>query len=121
MADEDYRGEYEKAFSKAFYQMGDIVEKMFAAYQERLEKKKMKKEKAEDNDLGKGGDPSEPSSSFEISGTTSSNPKKQPEKDKSDSPYLKLDIKFDFPTYNGELKVENLDDWIRKIEVYCKI
>ena len=34
---------------------------------------------------------------------------------------MKLDIKFDFPTYNGELNAENLDNWIRQIEVYCKI
>ena len=25
------------------------------------------------------------------------------------------------PTYNGELNTKNLDDWIRKIEAYCKI
>ena len=46
MADEDYRGEDEKAFRKAFYRMPDRVEKLFADYQERLEKKKTKKEKA---------------------------------------------------------------------------
>ena len=58
--------------------------------------------------MGKGGDHSEPSSpssssSSKSSSTTSSNPKKQPKKTKSDLPYLKLDIKFYFPTYNGEL------------------
>ena len=36
MVDEDYWGEDEKAFCKAFYQMVDIVD--------RLEKKKMKKD-----------------------------------------------------------------------------
>ena len=46
---------------------------------------------------------------------------KQPKKAKSDLPYLKLDIKFDFPTYNGEINAEKLDDWIRQIEVYWKI
>ena len=40
MSDEDYRGEDEKAFRKEFYQMADIVEKLFADYQERLEKNK---------------------------------------------------------------------------------
>ena len=62
MADEDYQGEDEKAFRKAFYQMTDIVEKLFSDYQERLEKKKMKKEQAKDNAWGKGKDPSNPSS-----------------------------------------------------------
>ena len=125
MADEDYREEDEKYLCKAFYQMVDIVEKMFADYQEILEKKKMKKEKADNNALGKGGYPYEPSSpsssSSQRSSAASSNPKKQHEKDKSDLPYLKLDIKFDLPTYNGEVNAEKIDDWIRKIEVYYKI
>ena len=53
--------------------------------------------------------------------TPSSNPKKQLEKAKYDLPYLKLDIKFDFLTYNGELNAENLDDQIRQFQVYGKI
>ena len=36
-------------------------------------------------------------------------------------PQLKLDIKFELPIYNGELNVEKLDNWIRQIEVYCRI
>ena len=44
MEDEDYQGEDEKAFHKDLYQMEDIVEKLFANYQERLEKNKIKKE-----------------------------------------------------------------------------
>ena len=126
MINEEYREKDEKAFHKAFYQMADIVETLFADYQERLEKKKTKKEKEENNALGKGGDlfePSSPSSSSssESSSTASSNQKKQPEKAKFDLSHLKLDIKFDLPTYNGELNAKNIDDWIRKIEVYCKI
>ena len=106
--------------------MENLVEKLFADYQERLEKMKTKKEKTQNNALGKGGDPSELyspyySSSSESSSTASSNPKKQPEKAKYDLPYLKCDIKFDFPTYNCELNAQKLDDWIRQIEVYCKI
>ena len=111
MVDEYYRGEDEKAYCKAFYQMVDGVENLFTYYQERLEKKKTKKEKAENNALGKGGNPFEPpspsSSSSEMSSIASLNPKKQPEKDKSDLPYFNLYIKFDFPTYNGELTWKN--------------
>ena len=107
MASEDYREEDEKAFRKGFYQMADRVEKLFAYYQRILEKKEIKKEKAKDNASRKGEDPSDPSSpsssSSKSSGIASSNPKKQPEKAKSDLCYLKLDIKFEFPTYNGEL------------------
>ena len=125
MTCEEYREEDEKAFRKAFYQMADRVEKLFADYQERLDKKKRKKEKAKDNASRKGEDPSEPSSpsssSSESSNTASSNPKKQPKKAKSDLSYLKLDIKFELPTYNGELNAEKLDDWVKQIEVYCRI
>ena len=115
MTYEVYREEDKKAFHKYFYQMIDIVEKMFADYQERLENKKTKKEKAKDNALGKGKDLNEPSSPSSSSSSKnsiidSSNPKKQPWKAKSDLTYLKLDIKFDLPKHNGELNAENLDD-----------
>jgi hypothetical protein len=36
-------------------------------------------------------------------------------------PHLMFDIKFDLPMYNGELNAEKLDNWIRQIEVYCRI
>ena len=36
-------------------------------------------------------------------------------------PQLKLDIKFELPMYNGEINAEKLDNWIRQIEVYCRI
>jgi hypothetical protein len=38
-----------------------------------------------------------------------------------DLPLLKLDVKFDFPTYDGELNVEKLDNWVKQIEVYCRV
>ena len=31
---------------------------------------------------------------------------------------IKLDVKFDFPIYDGEINAENLDNWIRQIDVY---
>jgi hypothetical protein len=37
------------------------------------------------------------------------------------TPLLKLDIKFELPMYNGEVNAERLDNWIRQIEVYCRI
>jgi hypothetical protein len=36
-------------------------------------------------------------------------------------PLLKLDVKFELPLYDGELNAEKLDNWIRQIEVYCRI
>ena len=35
--------------------------------------------------------------------------------------WIKLDVKFDLPIYDGELNAEKLDNWIRKIDVYCRV
>ena len=37
------------------------------------------------------------------------------------SPLIKLDVKFDLPIYDGELNAENLNNWIRQIDVYCRV
>lgn len=34
---------------------------------------------------------------------------------------IKLDVKFDFPIYDGELNAKKLDNWIRHIDVYCRV
>ncbi len=34
---------------------------------------------------------------------------------------IKLDIKFDLRIYDGELNAEKLDNWIRQIDVYCRV
>ena len=34
---------------------------------------------------------------------------------------IKLDVKFDLPIYDGELNAEKLDNWIKKIGVYCRV
>jgi len=36
-------------------------------------------------------------------------------------PLLKIDVKFKFPLYNGEVNVENLDKWVRQMEIYCSV
>jgi len=35
--------------------------------------------------------------------------------------FIKLDVKFDFPIYDGELNANKLDNWIRQIDVYFKV
>ena len=35
--------------------------------------------------------------------------------------FLKLDVKFELPMFNGELNAENIDNWIRQLEVYLRI
>ena len=77
---------------------------------------------------GNGGDgaspPPSPPSSSSSSSTNSrplSNYPKGHGKNPSQIPSLKIDIKFELPIYNGEVNAEKLDNWIRQIEVYCRI
>jgi hypothetical protein len=73
---------------------------------------------------GGGGDPPKtpPSpSSSSSSSSGSSSFKKHSKKTSSNLPLLKLDVKFDFPIYDGELNAEKLDNWIKQLEVYCRI
>ena len=42
-------------------------------------------------------------------------------KNSGKSPFLKLDVKFELPMFNGEVNVEKLDNWIRQLEVYLRI
>jgi hypothetical protein len=68
--------------------------------------------------------PSPPYSSSSSSSTNSRpllNSPKGHGKTPSQIPSLKLDIKFKLPMYNGEVNAEKLDNWIRQIEVYCRI
>jgi len=34
---------------------------------------------------------------------------------------IKLDVKFDLPIYDGELDAKKLYNWIRQIDVYCRV
>lgn len=40
---------------------------------------------------------------------------------KTSKPLLKLDVKFELPMYNGEFYSEKLDNWVKKMEVYCSV
>lgn len=40
---------------------------------------------------------------------------------KSNRSPLKLEVKFDLPTYDGEVNANKLDFWIKKIEFYCRV
>ena len=39
--------------------------------------------------------------------------KKSTAQNSSNSPLLKLDVKFELPMYNGELDAEKLDNWLK--------
>jgi hypothetical protein len=62
-----------------------------------------------------------PSSSSSSSSTSLKHLPNGHGKTPSQIPSLKLDIKFEFPLYNGEVNTEKLDNWIRQIEVYSRI
>jgi hypothetical protein len=34
---------------------------------------------------------------------------------------LKLDVKFELPTYDDEVNAEKLDNWVRQMEVYFSV
>jgi hypothetical protein len=73
---------------------------------------------------GGNGDTAPPSPPSFISSTISQPPPNSPKehgKIPPQTPFLKLDIKFELPMYNGEVNPEKLDNWIRQIEVYCRI
>jgi hypothetical protein len=121
----------DEAFRKAFMDMTEMVKVLFeernAIFQgERSNPSKGKGDSGDKNPKGNGGNgdtppPSPPSStSSTISQPTPNSPKGHG-KIPPQTPLLKLDIKFELPLYNGEVNVEKLDNWIRQIEVYCRI
>jgi len=62
--------------------------------------------------------PSSPSSSSSYSSSSAeSETKKKPKK----TSLLKLDVKFELPIYDGEMNPEKIDNWIKQLEVYCRI
>jgi hypothetical protein len=80
------------------------------------------------NQGGGGEEPPEPPSSPSASSTSSSasssshsQHSKVPHKEPQKKPLLKLDVKFDLPMFNGEANAEKLNNWIRQIEVYCRV
>ena len=85
--------------------------------------------KDEENDSkGSGGKPppsppssssSSPSSSSSMSTAKTTHVNSKTPKGKT--PLLKIDVKFEFPMYNGEVNAEKLDNWICQLEVYYRI
>lgn len=123
--------EEERVFRKAFL---DLTEMVRILYQERNEKlagegSKHPHEgegssggKKDDDHSKKGhggnGDPPPPSSPSSSSSSSSSVHK---HRSSGKSPFLKLDVKFELPMFNGEVNAEKLDNWIRQLEVYLRI
>jgi hypothetical protein len=127
MVEEYKRDKQEKNFHMVFYRMSEMVERMYGYYEKRMKKKGKKKEACVDDDAlvnqGAGGDPferlSSPSSSISSSSEHSHHSHHSSHKASFKKPLLKLDVKFALPLFDGDANLENLDNWIRQVEVYC--
>ena len=73
--------------------------------------------KPEEKGKGVGGD----SDPLDTTQTFSSSHASHSHNASPNMPYLKLDVKFELPIYNGDLDAEKLDNWIKQLEVYCRV
>jgi hypothetical protein len=117
---------FEDDFFKAFKLMQAIVEEL---YHERGQRRNPKFEEGEssvrvEGGIG-GGGPSKPSSPSSSSSNNEASVHSFKDKKKThhsfDMLLLKLDVRFQLCTYDGELDAEKIDNWVRQLEVYCKI
>jgi len=131
--------EDEKTFRKDFFDMTDMMKVLYEEKNSRLQGESYKPPKGEGysgGGDGKGGNgngdkppPYPPSSSSSTSQESSQSSTKTTVTHTlhhssigiGKSPFLKLDVKFELPMYNGEVNAEKLDNWIRQLEVYCRI
>jgi hypothetical protein len=104
-----------------------MLEMVKILYDDYLEKKRpilgeSSKAKSEEGEYPPKPPPSPPSSpsTSSSSGTSSKSiARKLSHKHKHDIPLLKLDVKFELPMYDGEVNAKRLDNWVKKMEVYC--
>jgi hypothetical protein len=126
MAEEDKCDEHEKNFYMVFYQMLEMVERMYGDYEKRMNKKVKKNKAHVDDDAsikqGAGGDPLEPPSSTSSSSSSSSehshHSHHSSHKASFKKPLLKLDVKFSLPMFIGDANPVKLYNWIWQVEVY---
>jgi hypothetical protein len=120
-----------REFEKSFFSMSEMVRVLYDDFLERKKPiigeifTKYKSEYKGESSKPPPSPPSSPSSSSSTSNASSHSTthsiQKNTHKHKSDMILLKLDVKFELPLYDGELNVEKLDNWIRQIELYCRI
>jgi len=109
--------------------MSDMVDKLYAYYEERVTKKEKNKETKVKDDAsvnqGNGGDP--PDSPYSPSSPSSSSSSHSHNSQYSNAhqkvyfkkPLLKLNVKSYLPMFNGEANTERSNNWIRQVELYC--
>ena len=97
--------------------LGEIYEDKKARYAASYSKTSMK-----DKGKGKADKPlSPPSSPSSSSSSSSSSAESKIEKKHKKTSLLKLDVNFELPIYDGEMNTEKIDNWIKQLEVYCRI
>jgi hypothetical protein len=108
--------ESKRMIRKDFLDMKAMVEELYR------EQRKNGEGPSQVKDEEGGGDPPQtPPPSTSSSPPTSPYQKGKPENIDSKLPLLKLDVKFDFLMYNGNLDAKKIDNWIKQIELYCRI
>jgi hypothetical protein len=127
MASEEGLSQNEREFQRTFFAMSEMVKVLYDDYLEWKRpvqgesSKQAKSEEGEDPPKTPPSPPSSPSSSSSSSTSSNSTARKHSHKHKPDMPLLKLDVKFVFPMYDGEVNAEKLDNWVRQMEVYCNV
>ena len=103
--------------------MAKKVDKLFVEYEKKIkpEKKEPDDHASVNHEGGRGEPPEPPSPSSSDNSSSSSHHSNMHNRNTSKKPFLNLDVKFYLPTYNGEYSADNLNNWIRNIEVYFKI
>ena len=123
----DPKGEDEQ-FKLMFFNMQRMLEELYNEKKKRDETSSSKDPRDSKERKGKGVDhgeePPEPPSSPSSSSTLfsyESNFECESSKKHFKSLLLKLDVKFELPMYDGELNPKKLENWIKQLEVYCRI
>jgi hypothetical protein len=121
----------DETFRKAFYDMTKMVKVLFEERNARFQGEisnppRGNKDSGDKTPKGNGGNgdnppPSTPSSTSSTISKPPPNSPKEHGKFPPQTPLIKLDIKFEFHMFNGEVNAEKLDNWIHQIEVYCII
>jgi hypothetical protein len=121
----------DETFRKYFYDMTEMVKVLFEEINACLQGESSNppngnEDSGDKNPKGNGGngDTPPPSPPSYTSSTISQAPLNFPKEHGEiplQTPLLKLNIKFEFPMYNGEVNDGKLDNWIRQIEVNSRI
>jgi len=118
--------EDERTFRKMFFEMYEMVKVIFEEINTGLQGVSSNPPKGNEGNGDKPTPSTTPfssppsSSSYSSTSTPSNNPPRTP-KGHGKTPLLKYDVKFEFPMYNRKLNAQKLDNWVRQLEVYCKI